>query len=1188
MLNEITNNIGNNNETLDIDKEYQYIDKGFIDTLKFTTGTGKQLTVANISVQDLTALVGNINDLTSKTIQVTELVFDEILGKLLFGDKVALSIENFTLKVGEDFTYLDIRSTSRPTWNSSQLAITSDISNPLKLIGVGKTEDRPTEDLQPGDYYLSTDEPPLTVYVYGTDNVWHQFVYETLDMYRSASEQDVIDAEIKQSITDNKKASDNKDIELQTQISNLETKETEDIENVNAELTVINEDINDIKAEQTTQNKNISDNATAITTKINDAPASNPKEQTLHYARNNKQWVPIDNMFDDKYVPIVSYETIHSSSLPAGTILQRNEVYVQDDPERTTLSGWWLRTTPLTSKYPQYASLITSAKYSTKEEYDYVMSHWDVLEADAQQTFKECIIDPYDAGYIIGNIPNVLNYDSQVPISGEGCSLQTDIALNVGTIENDDGAVNIISNKAVTVSTPGSDYPLEIMPDGGIPPSTWKAATNIGYLWSHLKVSTTKSENDRVLQVKTYNDGSDPLASAASAVPASSIANIYTNNLMANRFYVRTKDYVYYKVDNVSGQSASSFVFWFSIDKDGNVINMTDPASDNEQAVAAQTDFETWMTYHPSAWNGTNDNYAYFPRTGTLSSIEIYNNGKHIGHVTDGDGLYTPLYSVPVTEVNFRSVGGKSLRNPNTSRILMVNNSTSADNALLAGIIGVDKYGNEGLNKFKSFNIPTNIIYGPNGVAAGKNHWYAQEATSNTWMTIDKNGEIKSYVLKDPVTGLALGATIQNCMNNFIELENGDCMFFVLDVNANICYHIYCRDDFEEDEDPFVVYRSGVNYSLSSYPLCKFFPYIEFGDFIYFIPTTGSSIDGTALDTTTAAANTLLRSYSRFNKTTKTWVDMSTPWNVNNGQIVCVKTYDKEEDKDYMWMFQAQSETTSASPRQYICQVFSEDGQITQIDLKNSTRTPWYTDDTDAESSIVIPNTGESVSADIPWFDNSAVSNTTLLSTYAWPLNNSGTVGWSYRQTVRPTMPYVAVTRKGIGVIVSNAARDIMVFYGNCKFYRKSYPNVNSQGPFGTFTTQGAGNACYMLPGIDGVKLAVVFNNDLVTIPANNSAVAMIYIKIDENDPLKEPKYFWKPYPLGSIYKRYLDKIDSAGYYITDASEYKRANFQEITPLSNWSAGTMRGMTTYEIEAPVVSKTLYLKDNERVISSTNI
>lgn len=1051
MLNEISNNIGDNKVPLEIDKEFQYIDKGFIDVLKFTTANGNSLVVNNINVNDLTSLIGNIEELTSNEIKVTELIFDEILGKLLFGKKLALRCDGFTLSVGEGFQYVDIRSISRPTWNNSQVALTSDISNPLKLIGVGPTEDRPTEDLNKGDYYLSTDEPALTVYVYD-GKVWHQFQYWTLDMYRTAKDQDIIDAEIKQTIADNKQTSDTNEAQLKDQLDTLTTKEAEDVSDLKDDINDINTSINDIKAEQTIQNKAIQTNTNAIADKLTDAPVDD-----FTYSRKNNEWVAIDHMFDEKFVPQES---------------------------------------------------------SDEEE-------------------------------------------------------------NVGIISNKEGEISLNSSKSISVSTPGKDYP-----------SNNNAPINVEYLHNNIKLTTTTNESDRVLRVVTANVGADPLSTAASVIPNTGNANTYAANVEGSDWYRRTKDFIYYKVDNVADQTASSFSFWMSIDRNGNVINMTDPGADLEQAVAGQSDFEKWITYHPSAWNGSTDNVAYFIRSGTNQSIEMYDNGKHIGHVIDGDGLYYGLLNVPVVQQANRAVGGKSLRRPTSPRCIVVNNSTTAGIDTTAGIIGVDKNGNEGLNRWKPFSLPTSIKYGPYGIAAGNNHWFAQEMTSNTWMAIDGNGEVKSYTLKDPVTDNVLGATINNVKNNFIELSNGDCLFYVYDATNKQGYWIYCNDSFTEDESPFVVYRA-YDYSSSLFPLAENYPFVEHGDFIYFFPTIARQI----ADTIAYGTAETYRTYSRFNKATKEWVDFKTPWQnpAAESQTIAVKTYDKEEGKDYLWLFQSCNTPTASAPRQYLCVVIAENGEIQHIDIKNSTRTPWYQPDQDpVNPDITVPGTGEQVSADIPWFDNVAISGTTLLANYNFPMNGSGDQVFTRVQTSRPTLPYVAVTRKGIGIMVSNAARDVMVFYGNGKFYRCSYPNANSQGPWSNFTQERYLNIG-MLSGIDGVKLVVKFNNDLIsrTATTQNNSSAIIYIKVDPNNPLKEPQYFWKPYPVHTLNRRYFDRMDSSGYYITDFSDYKRVNFQDITPLSAGYDSTV-SMTAYEIEAPLSDDVLYLKDGDYIISSTEI
>lgn len=1159
MLKEITNNIGNNSEERTIDEEFQYIDKGFIDELKFTTAEGKELTVENISVSFLKALVGEIDKLTSKTIIVDKLKFDEILGRLLFGDKEAMSITQLTLNIGSGFNKINFASVQRPEWQSTQVALVSDITNPLKLIGIGPTEERPTSGIKAGDYYLSTDEPALTVYVY-TGKTWQKFEYQTLDQYRNAKDQDVIDDQIKQSI------------------SNLEEKEIQDVSAVNEKIETVNERIDEvdskikdnktlIEANTEAIQKNADDiesNKQEINTKIPDAPHDTIDEQESTYARQNGEWKAIDEMFDAKFV--LSEVKEYLDSLPEGTVLEKQSDVLEYDDKYI---GLW----DIKGKY-------NLTGYTTKQMVDYVEANKDKIDSK----YVDLILDAYRAKQVIGttrndfgdhwdDIPfNDLTSEADTSVDGEGLSVSSNIVLATHAIENKEEGISITSDKSISVSTPGKDYP-----------SNAKAPVNVEYIESNLKVSTIEDENNRVLRVETFNAGSDPLSTAASIAPNMGTANLVNAPALWSNWYVRTKDYIYYKVDNVANQTASTFSFWFSIDRDGNIINMTDPGLDADQAVAGQSDFSSWVTFHPKAWNGENDNIVYWPSSGANGNgqIRAYKDGRFYGRVRANDGTIAISPAVPVVDQTVRFIGGKSLKRSEHPRCILVNNSSVAAVNQTANIIGIDSNGVESLLGTRRFNLTGNIVYGKDGIAAGYNHWFAQIGSTNQFMAIDGQGECKSYVLTDPVTQLEVGNTVNNARNNYIELDNGDCVFFVSDAVNNISYFVYCRDNFTEDESPFEVYRVPKNYAADKFPIASNFPFVEHGKFIYFFQTVLQNINSTVgfpIDNT----------YVRFNKETKEMVTFTGPWPfVTHCSIRAVKTWDPDEKQDYLWLFPSFPEVPTLG-RQYICICIAPDGTEMHINLQTGQTTAWFDPEQEpADPSVDNPDAG-SIRETVAWFDNSEISGEVRLGTWNYPLNPSGTTQWYYTQMPVPSVPYLAVTRKGIGVLLSNSAHDICIFYGKGHFWRKDYVNLNARatGPWSDFTTDST--VATVIPGIDGVKLMVRFNNDLVSgggSAASNEAV--IYIKIDETDPLKSPTFFWKPYPAQAAHRRYFDYIDSANYYITDSSDYKRVNFQEITPLTG-GYSTMVGMQSYEIEAPLVSKTLYLKDGDKVISSTNI
>ena len=963
---------------------------------------------------------------------------------------------------------------------------------------------------------------------------WCIIPYPVLQMYRTASNQDVIDAN------------------LQKQIDDINVVQEGQNENIDNNTKAIKEN----KAAQDAVNQNVTEHFENVDTNINelsekvdgkipDAPANGKV-----YGRKDNAWV--DFNVDGAYVP-KKYNKVEKYF--SNIILKKDPSYVNtsqmvelivDGQPVTYYIGLWHLQPSETGDYA----------YTTKNAYDFVKEHKDILN----ETVYQGVIETFEAGRVIGTLDNdkyqdigwtdtLVEFDTEK--AGDDIYRPDGAVLGTNNITSNDDGININSDIGFTANTPS-------------PASDVKSVINRQYINDNLSLSTSSASSGVAGATLEFKKKSIDFVTdrAWSYQPMCQSDNNGLSSI-SHEWYHRCKDYVYYKLDNAPNQPASSFSFWLSVDKDGNVVNMTNPREDKGNAVAYQSDFERWMTFNPELWEEYPEtaNVAYWPHSNPTYAgyITMFDNGRFKKYVEDAAGVSNSIYLCPQVNADFRTVGGKSLKG--SPRMLVVNNSSDVAYNTSAGIIGVDSNNVAGLDKFKKITLPSVIKHGFKGVAAGKKHWFAQQNVSNTFMVISDNGTVASYVLSDPVTKTALGTTVQNAQENYIELANGDAIFCVKDYSTDIMYHIYCHDNFEEEGvDPFEVYRSAIDFSSAAadgWPCCKGFPYVEFGEYVYFFPTLGSEVGGTNVFLANA---TLTAQYSRFNKSTKTWSDATLPWvnaNTHCG-IVPVKTHDPIENKDYLWVLQSMDSVSASAPTQSQVVVISENGALQYVDL----------------------GTGSS----IHWFDIAEKSGETRLTVYNRPLNISGDLNWIYAQTVRCNVPFVAVTQEGIGLMLSNSARDVCVFYGNCHFAIYSYNNATDGGPWSYFAAEDRRGPSF-IGGKYGAMLYVPFNNN-IDLVENDSPWGCIYIKPTGEDYLGEPEYFWTPVDQSFI-RMFREKYDGADWAKSDFSDYHKAGLTTVTPAAGGWEPTV-GYANIRVEDIPASNTLYLKDGDNIISSVNV
>ena len=970
--------------------------------------------------------------------------------------------------------------------------------------------------------------------VEGGSSTWYIIPYPVLQMYRTASNQDVIDADLQKQIDDINVVQEgqNSNIASNTKAIN-ENKLAQDAVNKNFEKQFEN------------VGTNITELSGKVDGKISDAPANGKV-----YGRKDNAWV--DFNADGAYVPkkynkVEKYfSNITLKKDPAYVNTSQTVELVVDEQPVTYYIGLWHLQPSETGDYT----------YTTKNAYDFVKEHKDILN----ETVYQGVIETFEAGRIIGTLDNdkyqdigwtdiLVEFDSEK--AGDNIYRPDGAVLGTNNITSNDDGIDINSDIGFTANTPS-------------PASDVKSVINRQYIDDNLSLSTSSASSGVAGATLEFKKKSiDFVTERAWSYQPMCKSDTHGLSSISQEWYRRCKDYVYYKLDNAANQPASSFSFWLSVDKDGNVVNMTNPREDKGNAVASQSGFERWLTFNPELWEEYPEtaNVAYWPHSNPTHAgyITMFDNGRFKKYVEDSAGVSNSIYLCPVVNADYRAVGGKSLKG--SPRMLIVNNSSDVAYNTSAGIIGVDSNNVSGLDKFKKITLPFVIKYGYKGVAAGKKHWFAQQGVSNTFMVISDNGTVASYVLSDPVTQVALGTTVQNAQENYIELANGDAIFCVKDYSTDLMYHIYCHDNFEEEGvDPFEVYRSAIDFSSAAadgWPCCKGFPYVEFGEYVYFFPTVGSEIG----DKTAFLANaTLTVQYSRFNKSTKTWSDATLPW--VNADVHCgtvpVKTHDPIENKDYLWLFQSMDVVSASAPTQSQVVVISENGALQYVDL----------------------GTGSS----IHWFDVTAKSGETVLTNRNRPLNIVNDLNWSYAQTVRGNVPFVAVTQEGIGLMLSNSARDVCVFYGNCHFAIYSYSNATDGGPWTYFVSDERRGPSF-IGGKYGAMLFTTFDNSIDLVESDD-AYGCIYIKPIGDDYLGEPEYFWTPIDA-SFVRMFREKYDGADWAKSDFSDYRKAGLTTVTPAAGgWEPSI--GFANIRVEDIPSSNTLYLKDGDNIISSVNV
>ena len=718
-------------------------------------------------------------------------------------------------------------------------------------------------------------------------------------------------------------------------------------------------------------------------------------------------------------------------------------------------------------------------------------------------------------------------------------------------ITNDENGVNIESDLPITASTQESTE------------ETTKAIINQEYLRTNLALSKEASnvgksnlyyeekgimpQSEHLYLTGMYNNGDSMF--------------FYYNKYNPNLYKVATKNYQYYRLTNYAANEANTYAFFFALDRKGNLTKMTQVQDSVLNTEAQASVHGGWAVFNPDAYDGIVDDVAYFPfpralaNSNDMSYINMYDKGKFVGRVKDSDDNEFGLWNAS-SNVNpqYYHWNGKSLRG-NAKRVLMVNNSSTDADAIKALLIGIDANGEEALDRCKPVSLPSRITRGMEGLASGKNYWWFQNGTSNVFSRIDKDGNVASYTLVDPIDNVALSAAgCRNVWNNYIELENGDVMFYISDTAASrYDYFIYCSDDPTE-ASPVTVYRSAVKFANTDandrWPSAANFPFVELGNYIYFFQSYGGNITDSGITMgqgNTAYWKTVANQYARFDKTAKAFAYQTLPWTIDNYAVYgpAQKLLTKD---NYLWVFPNQSYNATTMGSQ--CLVISPSGQAITVDL----------------------GTGSSIN----WFYSGGTGG--FMNGWSCYLNQGGTAAWGYAR-----MPncLAAVNSHGLGCLISEDFKHLMLFKGNGEFKLYDY----SDGTRG-FLPQGmqayrGGPA--LVPMKDGFLIGFSHTTSyrLSTAPEAES-YGFVYVSTNGDDINEEPTYkMFETIEGNGLFHKYQEEYENN---ITFEDYKKRFRTMHDCWLHVPYVDQGVGLAVWSEKSKAASGTLYLKDGDYTIS----
>lgn len=721
-------------------------------------------------------------------------------------------------------------------------------------------------------------------------------------------------------------------------------------------------------------------------------------------------------------------------------------------------------------------------------------------------------------------------------------------------ITNDENGVKVESDLPITASTAESKAD-----------ETTKAIINQEYLRTNLALSKEASsvgKSNLYYEEKGIMPQSEHLYLTGMFNNGSTMFTRY-NKYNPNLYKVGTKNYQYYRLTNSAANEANTYNFFFSLDNKGNLIKMSQVQDSVLNTEAKASVHGGWAVFNPDAYDGIVDDVAYFPfpralaNSTDMSYINMYDKGKFVGRVKDSDDNEFGIWGASSNaDPQYYHWNGKSLRG-DAKRVLLVNSSSVDADAIKALLIGIDAKGEEALDRCKPIALPARITRGMEGLAAGKNYWWFQNSTSNIFSRVDKDGNIASYPLVDPIDSIALSATgCRNAWNNYIELENGDVMFYISDTAAGrYDYFIYCSDNPTE-VSPVTVYRSAVKFSDADiddrWPSAANFPFVELGNYVYFFQSFGGSTADANI--TMPVANTaywksVAGQYARFDKTAKVLAYQALPWTI--GDYAVYGPAQKLLTKDnYLWVFPNQHyDATTVGSR---CLVISPTGQATTVDLGTGSSINWF----------YVGGPGGFMQGRSCYLSDNAESY------------------WNF---ARMPICLAAVNSHGLGCLISEDFKHLMLFKGNGEFKLYDYSD-GTRGflPQGMITTN---NGPSLVPMKDGFLIG--FRHDTSYRLSNPSepeeyGFGFIYVSTNGDDINKEPTYkMFDTLEGNGIFHKYQEEYENN---ITFEDFKKRFRTMHDCWLHVPYIDQGVGLAVWSEKASAANGTIYLKDGDYTIS----
>ncbi len=725
----------------------------------------------------------------------------------------------------------------------------------------------------------------------------------------------------------------------------------------------------------------------------------------------------------------------------------------------------------------------------------------------------------------------------------------------VTKITNDANGVVIdttLSVKVPTANNTNSDKTLDVI--------------NQDYLRSNLSLSKESSANGNS---SYFFEEKNIIPEAEFLYLTSAYGNENTWHAMKRNpidYVVATKNYRYYRFTNNTTNDSNTYTFFFAVDKKGNISKLNVPADNYLNTEAQASVHGGWAAYNPSCYDGECDDVAYypFPRAivnGTAKGyINMYKDGKFYGRVKDANdeeyGVWTASSNVAPQYYRW---GGKSLRGTD-KRILLVNDSSTAADTLQAFLIGIDANGEEALDRGKPVALPAKITWGREGIASGKNYFWFQNTVSNIFSRVDKDGNIASYTLVDPVEQVALSSTgLRNASNNYIELENGDCIFYVANLDATLGYDyfVYCSDD-PTSVSPVTVFRSSVKFSNAEsntdrWPLSAQFPFVECGNYVYFFPSFGYQItDGSNVIGSGNSAwwKSVANQYARLDKQSMSWSYTQVPWTIDN-----YASYGPAQhlitEGGYLWVFPNQSYNATTSGSQCLC--ISPTGQATTVDL----------------------GTGSAVNFFYPGGTGD------LLNGWTCYLNQAGNAGWAY---ARMQNSLAAVNSHGLGCLISPDMRHILLFKGNGEF--KHYDYSSYEKGFYPIGNQAYRGGPALIPAKDGFILgySTATGYRLSHSPEAES-FGIIYISAKDDINVEPTFKAFETIEGNGLFLKYREGYE---YNMTYEDYRKRFLTMSEVRMHECPVQQAAGISIWKESNSASEGTIYLKDGEYEISSVEV